>query len=450
MGAAPGAGKQHKPERQPPSGPCLGGSAGPILPAMIVRALLLAALLAGPALGSGLAALVAGQTPQTAGLAGLAVVVADAEGVVRAEAYGDAVMGERRLAPDTPMRVASISKLVVAIGVWRLVEAGTLDPDRDVSDWLGWRLRNPAHPEVPVTLAMLLSHTSSVSDGPGYAFPLEASLESAITPAHWQAAAPGGRFEYANLNYGIIASVMEAATGERFDRLMRRLVLEPLSLDAGYNWQGASDAAVRAGAVLYRKGRDETAWNPAGPWVAQVDANLGVRPACPVRAAPACALEAYRPGSNGTLFGPQGGLRISALGLAKIGRLLLRGGEVDGVRLLRAETVERMKAPRWQAGGAVPGDSYDGQMLCYGAGPQCLSGVVGATDQPVPGARWFGHLGEAYGLLGGLWVDQAGGRVLVYLLTGTSEDPLKVPHLVSAFTAVEDAILADLAATPGR
>ncbi|MDZ7896978.1 MAG: serine hydrolase, partial [Arcicella sp.] len=47
-----------------------------------------------------------------------------------------------------------------------------------------------------------------------------------------------GDSEYANLNYGIIATVMEAATDERFDRLMTRLVLRPLRLDAGYNWQG--------------------------------------------------------------------------------------------------------------------------------------------------------------------------------------------------------------------
>ena len=53
----------------------------------------------------------------------------------------------RKLTADDPVRVASISKLVVAIGVMRLVEAGTLDLDADVSDTLGWRLRNPAFPD---------------------------------------------------------------------------------------------------------------------------------------------------------------------------------------------------------------------------------------------------------------------------------------------------------------
>jgi CubicO group peptidase (beta-lactamase class C family) len=262
---------------------------------------------------------------------------------------------------------------------------------------------------------------------------------------HWGAGAPGKRFDYANLNYGLIASVMEKATGERFDRLMTRLVLAPLKIDAGYNWQGASDAAIARAAVLYRKGRDEAAWNSAGPWVPQVDDLKGQRSACPVRASADCDLAAYVPGTNGTIFSPQGGLRISMPDLARIGQLLLRGGEVGGVRLLKPATVNALLTPVWQADGAVPGDDYHGQMLCYGAGPHCLSGRASATDQPVPNARWWGHLGEAYGLLAGLWVDQKRGRVFAYALTGSSDDPFKSPHVASSFSAAEGIIMAELA-----
>ena len=58
----------------------------------------------------------------------------------------------RAIAIDDPVRVASVSKLVVAIGVMKLVEAGKLDLDGDVSRWLGWSLRNPAYTDRPVTL----------------------------------------------------------------------------------------------------------------------------------------------------------------------------------------------------------------------------------------------------------------------------------------------------------
>ena len=401
--------------------------------------MLLALLFAAPLRAAGLADLVAGVTPVTPGLV---VVVADRQGIVRAEAFGAATVDPLRpLTLDTPIRVASVSKAVVAIAVMRLVEAHRLDLNGDVSRWLGWQLRNPGFPDVPLTLRQLLSHTSGISDGPGYNFPYGERLQDRM-PAHW-AAAPGTRFAYANLNYGIIATVMEAATGERFDRLMTRLVLAPLRLDAGYNWSGASNAAIAGAATLYRTGKDETDWHPDGPWVAQVDDLHGVRP-CPVRTN--CDLSAYVPGSNGTLFSPQGGLRISALGLAKLGRMLLADGKVDGVRLLRPASVRTLMTPVWQASGRPQDDDYQGEMLCYGPGLHCLTG---GHDAPVAGARWWGHLGEAYGLLAGLWVDRAQQRVLVYALTGSRDDPFKPAHR-SAFSAVEENILADLAATPQR
>jgi CubicO group peptidase (beta-lactamase class C family) len=409
----------------------------------------LAALLSSGAAAAPMDDLVAGKTPASPGLSGLVMVVADRDGVVRADAFGQAVVDPpRALTPDTPMRVASISKAVVAIGVMRLVEAGKLDLDADVSKWLGWQMRNPAFPDVPVTLRQLLSHTSGVVDGPGYNFPLEVSLKDGMAADRWSKSPPGGRFEYANLNYGIIGTVMEAATGERFDRLMTRLVLAPLQLDAGYNWSGASDAAIAKAAALYRTGKDETDWRAGGAWVAQVDDLKGVRAACPVRSTAGCNLDAYVPGTNGTLFSPQGGLRISALGLATIGRMLLRGGEVDGVRLLQPASVKELMTPVWRYSGRAQDDTYNGAMLCYGPGLHCLSGVKGATDQPVQGS-WWGHLGEAYGLLAGLWVDRTRDRVLVYALTGTRDDPFKPAHR-TGFAAAEEVIMADLAATPAR
>ena len=66
---------------------------------------------------------------------------------------------------DTKYRIASISKLVSAIGVWQLIEQGLIDPEDNVSRYLGFTLRNPAYPNTPITVKMLLSHTSSIRDG---------------------------------------------------------------------------------------------------------------------------------------------------------------------------------------------------------------------------------------------------------------------------------------------
>ena len=87
---------------------------------------------------------------------------------------------KRRVTADDPVRVASITKLVVALGVMRMAEAGSLDLDRDASDYLGWQLRNPGFPETPVTLRMLLSHTAGVRDANDYRVPLGKSVQAAL------------------------------------------------------------------------------------------------------------------------------------------------------------------------------------------------------------------------------------------------------------------------------
>ena len=171
---------------------------------------------------------------------------------MRAEGLADTASG-RALTADDPARVASISKLVTAIGVLRLVEAGQLDLDADVSALLGFPLRNPAFPDAPITLRMLLSHTSSLTDAAGYwNVPLGEDIRL-ITgkPQAWDTQhAPGTFFRYTNLNFPLVAQLMERATGERFDRLMRRLVLFPLGIDAGFNWSGSSEAALARAVVL--------------------------------------------------------------------------------------------------------------------------------------------------------------------------------------------------------
>src|SRR6185369_7624959 len=62
-----------------------------------------------------------------------------------AEGIADPQSG-RLVTADDPVRVASISKLVVAIGVMKLVERGRLELDRDATAYLGWNLRNPNVP----------------------------------------------------------------------------------------------------------------------------------------------------------------------------------------------------------------------------------------------------------------------------------------------------------------
>lgn len=338
----------------------------------------------------------------------------------------------RRVTADDPVRIASVSKLVVALGVMRLVEAGRLDLDADVSTTLGWRLRNPAWPDRPITLRLLLSHRGSLRDGIDYALPLGTALQAALAdPKAWDPAhPPGGFFRYANLNFPVVASVMEAATGERFDRLMQRLVLRPLRLDACFNWPACSDAAVARAVVLT---------DPAGRPVR--DDLHGIRPACPVVPARdgGCDLTRWTAGANGALFSPQGGLRISARGLARIGRMLLGRGKIDGERFLSPGSIDTLTAPAWTFDGGN-GDPERGVHCRYGLAVQMLATPGCRDDLFADGRPRIGHAGEAYGLRSGLWIDRARGTGTAFFVTAVPDRAPPGRH--SAFSRAEEAIVA--------
>ena len=61
-------------------------------------------------------------------------------------------------------RIASISKVVVAIGLLRLYDQGLVDIDEDVSKYLGFIVRNPYFPTSKITLRMIMSQSSSICD----------------------------------------------------------------------------------------------------------------------------------------------------------------------------------------------------------------------------------------------------------------------------------------------
>lgn len=391
-----------------------------------------------------LACLIASTTVPAAGPVAQVRVAFDRDGVVstRAEGMADLATG-RKVTADDPVRVASISKLVTSIGAMRLVEAGTLDLDADVSRYLGWTLRHPRHPDTPITLRLLLSHRSSLTDAAGYyATPLGEPLKTILDdPKAWdEAHAPGTHFRYTNLNFPLVAMAMEQAAGERFDLLMRRLVLEPLKLDACYNWATCDDATAKRAVVLYRERQVVRDDNHAG------------KPPCAVVTVEGddCDLARWKPGENGALFSPQGGLRISANGLAKIGRLLLNHGQVDGVRLLKPASVDAMVAPQWtfDGGNGVTheedtGDGRNQAFFCrYGLAVQTLATpVAGCGDDPFgDGVPRVGHSGDAYGLRSGLWLDLRAGTGVAYFATdaGGSRGGAH-----SAFSRIEEALATD-------
>jgi CubicO group peptidase (beta-lactamase class C family) len=315
--------------------------------------------------------------------------------------------------------VASVSKMVVAIGVMKLVEQHKLNLDSDVSGWLGWSLRNPAFPDQSITLRMLLSHTSSIRDHDDqYAIPLGETVQAVMADPHsWDAKhGPATHyFDYSNMNFPIVGSIIERVTGERFDYWMRRKVLAPMKLDACYNWPTCSDAMVVRAVEL-----DGPDGKP------QKDDLHGKRPVCPVaiKDGEACDLTKWKAGENGALFAPQGGLRISARGLGRVGRMLLNGGTLDGVRIISRKSVDAMLAPSWRYDGHDGSRGGESTTICsYGLASQQIPTPNCPDDPGTGGAKLVGHAGDAYGLRSGIWIDRKRGRGIAYFVTGVPDDP---------------------------
>ena len=356
---------------------------------------------------------------------------------------GDAATG------NTKYRIASISKLITAIGVWQLIEQGLVDPEADVSQYLGFRLRNPAYPHTPITVKMLLSHTSSVREGGGkagtYNIPFGHPISEFFTegkPYHnphcWAPAgeAPGEFFAYCNMNYCLLGTVIENVSGERFDRYMTNHIFTPMGLTCGFNVSAMPREVQMQVGTLYRKLNEAGVQDPVnGVWKAQCDDFSN--------GYPTEDYSAYVIGTNGSLFGPMGSLRISVNELCRIMLMFCQNGRYQGNQILKADTLEKMFSPAWTYDPRLRnGDNYHGLMNCYGMGPHIFTNT-GTGDRMVlnQDLPFAGHTAEAYGLVGGMGFDRGRGNGIVYFVAGIGSDMTRCAGQYSAFYRWEEALL---------
>jgi CubicO group peptidase (beta-lactamase class C family) len=295
----------------------------------------------------------------------------------------------------------------------------------------------------------LLTHTSSLRDDAGYSWPADTALSTILVPGAsrhgkgemWASnAPPGAYFTYCNLNWGVIGTLMERVTGERFDRLMKRLLLGPMGLHGGFNPSELSAEDLSNLAALYRKCTVDTeVWDAAGPWIAQVDDYSARAPNAPA------GIAAYVIGTNATPFSPTGGLRISAHDMGQVMLMLMNGGQHRGRRILAPASIERMFARQWTYDGSN-GDTNGGLFNCWGLGNQQFPDRPGSGMQIVEGGGFagVGHLGDAYGLMSVFVFDPVTKNGMVALVGGTSTDPEARKGRYSSLARFQERILSAL------
>jgi len=225
-----------------------------------------------------------------------------------------------------------------------------------------------------------------------------AARKAFLTPAMWRPAEadpPGSACKYTNFGYSLAAHFLERATNVRIDRLVAQSVLRGASLDCRFNWSGVPRARRQAGATLYAF--EESIWQPKADGPAAL---AGASPA--ILSETGFDLANYVPGTNGTLFSPQGGLRASLLDMLTIARL--------------AESHPGMGQPVWthdQAGGADDMDA--GYFSVFTAGAQ----LHPESESPIRRLKLPGHHGEAYGLYSAAFRSPELDAEFAFAVTGT-------------------------------
>ncbi|PRY24194.1 CubicO group peptidase (beta-lactamase class C family) [Aliiruegeria haliotis] len=302
--------------------------------------------------------------------------------------------------PGLRMRMASISKAVTARIACELAARGDLDLDTKVSDVLdagegGARVEG-------ITVKHLLNHTSGLTDHAGYIFePPTSPLEYLVAHANRAVSGhpPGGWFKYANLNYVLLGSLLEAVTGDRFDHLARDLVLGPAGIQGGFNWAGVSPKRRDRRLQIYQRFGDrlECQTEPDGAdWNADIVWGDGR----------GISFADYVPVRDTLLFSPHAGLRMNVIEAARLGRFL--GADTPGGRLQREAT--------WKFNPLAPnGTDCDGLYGEFGLG------VMAYRDTPRIAGPLVGHAGHALGFTGGVWFNESTGRALAIALTGSAD-----------------------------
>jgi CubicO group peptidase (beta-lactamase class C family) len=307
-------------------------------------------------------------------------------------------------------RIASISKMFTVTAIMQLYDRKLFRLTDDVSPYLGFKLRNPDFPDQKITFEMLMSHTSSLREGEGYekfldlsygrnAVPsLQALLvkdSSCFTADMWSKTDGPDQhyFSYANINFGILGTLVELISGQRFDLYCLDHIFKPLHLTASFDVRDIPN--INNVSVIYRD--QDSVWTP------QTEAWRGVRPT-------RRDLSTYKPGTNAVIFSPQGGLRISASDLAKFMVLQENNGLYNQVRILSDSSTQRMHQIIWQYNG-TNGDTDQGFFLNYGLASM-------NTDNLIPGMTLTGHSGDAYGLISDMYYSPKEDFGIIFITNG--------------------------------
>ena len=286
----------------------------------------------------------------------------------------------------TYFRGASVTKLVTGIGLMKMMDEGLLDPDEDISTYLGYTVRNKRFMDTPITLRMLMSHTAGLVENSSFA--RKASILSDMIDVSKKAGSnfkkdvkPGSVYTYSNFGAGITGAIVESVTGIDVSSYMRQSLFEPLGIDAAYSaTQLAEPEYISA---TYHK-----------------DGTLYAAPSYLLRQE---YLQEATPDTHYRVT--IGSLLIRPRDLARLGIALCGDGTVDGIRVLSENAVQAMRQEHsLDTDGITPDSPYTFFTI--------------RQDTLFDGLRVYGHQGTDEGIVCNLYVEPENELVIAVMTNG--------------------------------
>ncbi|OUO38849.1 serine hydrolase domain-containing protein [Flavonifractor sp. An306] len=308
-----------------------------------------------------------------------AAVIRDGQVAVQA-ASGWAVEDQITLTTRHKMRCASLTKVMVGISAGVLIDDGTLDPYADLSGYWGVTARNPSYPDTPITVDMLLTHTSTLSDASGSLSALKGTAaRQRLAGSGYTGGKPGelSSWSYNNYGFSVLGMTLERAADQVLDDVLGEAVLTPMGIDAAFEAGSVDDTGLLC--ALYYPG------NSLSRTVSTQKSYVCIQ----------------QPGYRGNFFA--GGFTCSAGELAQLVAMLAEDGTYQGQQYLSAETVAYLEQPL----GQTPDGFYQCRPLRY------RENMYGRD-------RMYYHTGSAYGFYGLLSYDPDTGDGVVVFTTGAS------------------------------
>jgi CubicO group peptidase (beta-lactamase class C family) len=279
-------------------------------------------------------------------VAGASVLVMKGGNVLFEKGYGYADMKSKKPVDPaaTIFRLASISKLFTWISVMQLEEQGKLDLDNDVNRYLDFQIR-PTF-DKPVTLRNLMTHTGGFEEAVDDVILTDpkksVSLRDHLMHNQPMRLFPPGEIPaYSNYGVGLASYIVQRVSGESFEQYVQQHIFLPLGMTHSSFYQPLEKRLEYSDSLGYR---GDTTKPPVG-------------------------FEIFNPVGAG-------GVSSSAGDMGRFGQALLNGGELDGQRILKAETLAQMWTPQFRASDQLP--------------PICMGFYQNWRND----LRWIGHEGD--------------------------------------------------------